>query len=144
MPWEARAPVCAINTVKISLLVLSSPHASQSSDTAWHYAQAAVRAGHELYRVFFYHEGVYLGSRLNVSAQDEVDRVQRWADLAESSGAELVLCVASALKRGVLDDTEAKRYERGSDNIHPGFVIAGLGQLVDAGVHSDRLLTFGG
>ncbi|MCZ6831434.1 MAG: sulfurtransferase complex subunit TusD [Gammaproteobacteria bacterium] len=130
--------------MKISLLVLASPYASQSADTAWHYAQAAAHAGHELYRVFFYHEAVYHGSRLSVPAQDEIDRVQRWAELAERSGAELVLCVASALKRGILDDTEANRYERGAHSIHPAFVIAGLGQLVDASVHSDRLLTFGG
>lgn len=103
-----------------------------------------MRAGHELYRVFFYHEGVYHGSQLNVTPQDEIDRVQRWAELADQSGVELVLCVASALQRGVLDATEASRYERSAHNIHPAFVIAGLGQLVDAGIHSDRLLTFGG
>jgi tRNA 2-thiouridine synthesizing protein D len=130
--------------MKISLLVLASPHAGQSADTAWHYAEAAVRAGHELYRVFFYHEGVYQGSGLSIAAQDEVDRVQRWAELADQSGAELVLCVASALQRGILDATEADRYERSAHSMHPAFVIAGLGQLVDAGVHSDRLLTFGG
>jgi len=129
--------------VKISLLVLASPYASQSADTAWHYAQAAVRAGHELYRVFFYHEAVYHGSGLTVPAQDEVNRVQRWAALAEDSGAELVLCIASGLKRGILDDTEAERHERGAHNIHPAFVLAGLGQLVDASAHCDRLLTFG-
>ena len=129
--------------MKISLLVLASPYASQSADSAWHYAQAAFEAGHELYRVFFYHEAVHHGSRLSVPPQDEIDRVQRWAALAEASGAELVLCVASALRRGMLDETEAERFERGAHNMHPAFVIAGLGQLVDAGVHSDRLLTFG-
>jgi tRNA 2-thiouridine synthesizing protein D len=129
--------------VKISLLVLASPFASESADTAWHYACAAVDAGHQLHRVFFYHEGVYNGSCLNVSPQDEVDRVERWARLREKSGAELLLCVASALKRGVLDSTEADRYDRAAANMHPAFVIAGLGQLVDASIHCDRLLTFG-
>ena len=129
--------------MKISLLVLAAPYASQSADTAWNYASAAVEAGHELHRVFFYHEGVYNGTSLGISPQDEVDRVERWARLGEKSGAELILCVASALKRGVLDNTEADRYERAAANMHPAFIISGLGQLVDASIQSDRLLTFG-
>jgi tRNA 2-thiouridine synthesizing protein D len=129
--------------MKFSLLVLSSPWSAQSSDSAWHFARAVLAQGHDLYRVFFYHEGIYQGSSLSVAPQDEVDRVQRWADLAETHDTDLVLCIASAVKRGLLDATEAQRHERSAANIHPAFTLSGLGQLIDASAVSDRLLTFG-
>jgi tRNA 2-thiouridine synthesizing protein D len=132
-----------LSTMKYSLLILSSPQAGQSSDSAWRFADALVSTGHELYRVFFYHEGVYHGNELAVAPQGAVDPLQRWADLAERSGAELVLCIASAVKRGVLEKSEAKRHEKSAANMHPAFIVSGLGQLVDASACCDRLVTFG-
>ena len=130
--------------MKFSLLVLSAPHASEAGDTAWQFARAALDAGHELYRVFFYQDGSYQGNALAVSPQDEVDRVGRWAALAEEHGVNLVLCIASAVKRGMLDSGEADRHERDAASVHPAFELSGLGQLVDAHIESDRLITFGG
>ena len=129
--------------MKYALLVLSSPHGGQSGDTAWHFADAAIAAGHSLHQVFFYHEAIYQGNQLTVPPQDDINRVERWASLAQSHNVELILCVSSALKRGVVDATEADRYELGSSNAHPAFSLAGLGQLVDASSSCDRLLTFG-
>ncbi len=129
--------------MNFSLLVLSSPYSTQGGETAWQFASAAVDGGHSIYRVFFYYEGAYHGNQLSVAPQDEVDRVQRWAQFAEQHKVDLVLCVASSVKRGMLDDSEALRHERASASIHPAFELSGLGQLVDAGIKSDRLVTFG-
>ncbi|MDJ0879066.1 MAG: sulfurtransferase complex subunit TusD [Halieaceae bacterium] len=129
--------------MKFSILVLSSPGASQSGDSALAFARAVVEAGHELYRVFFYHEGVQHGDSLAVPAQDELDRQSAWAALSEQHGADLVLCIASAVRRGVLDGGEAERHERSAVSAHPAFELSGLGQLVDAHINSDRLVTFG-
>ena len=130
--------------MKFSLLVLGSPWSGQSGDSAWRFARALLDEGHELYRVFFYLDAVHAGSQLAVAPQGQTDPVARWAELASGSGAELALCVASAVKRGMLDNAEAERHERGAANVHPAFTLAGLGQLVDANIHSDRLVTFGG
>jgi len=70
--------------------------------------------------------------------------MQPWVELAEHHAVELVLCISSALKRGMLDRAEAVRHEKPGPTIHPAFNIGGLGQLVDASAHSDRLITFGG
>jgi tRNA 2-thiouridine synthesizing protein D len=129
--------------MNFSLLILSSPHSAQAGDSAWQFANAAVAEGHSVYRVFFYHEGVYHGSELGISPQDEKDRVLRWVDFSTQHDAELVLCISSALRRGLLDASEAERHDKHASSIHPAFVLSGLGQLVDASVHSDRLLTFG-
>jgi tRNA 2-thiouridine synthesizing protein D len=129
--------------MRFSILVLNSPTAAQAGDSAWAFAQAAVDAGHELYRVFFYDEGVAHGNMLATPAQDDVDRQARWAGLAREQGTDLVLCIASAVKRGVLDSGEAERHEKPAANAHPAFELSGLGQLVDAHINSDRLVTFG-
>ncbi len=129
--------------MRFSILVLNAPSSGQAGDSAWAFARAVVDAGHELYRVFFYHEGVGHGDRLATPAQDEVDRQARWASLAEETGTDLVLCIASAVKRGVLDAGEASRHEKTAASAHPAFELSGLGQLVDAHMQSDRLVTFG-
>jgi tRNA 2-thiouridine synthesizing protein D len=130
--------------MKFSLLVLNSPHASQAGDSAWQFARAAVAEGHSVYRVFFYHEGVYHGSELGVCPQDEQNRVLRWAEFAYSNDTSLVLCISSAVKRGLLDASEANRHDKLATSMHPAFALAGLGELIDASAHSDRLLSFGG
>ena len=55
-----------------------------------------------------------------------------------------MLCVAAAQRRGILDADEAKRNGKDGDNIAPGFRISGLGQLIEAGIQSDRVVVFGG
>ena len=129
--------------MKISLLVLGSPLAGSSADSAYHYADAALRAGHEIPGIFFYHEGVYHGNAFSAPAQDETDRVERWVELSRRGPSELVLCVASALRRGILDQAESSRRSRAAGNMHPAFTLAGLGLLVAAAGECDRLLTFG-
>ncbi|MFT7257908.1 MAG: tRNA 2-thiouridine synthesizing protein D, partial [Candidatus Azotimanducaceae bacterium] len=56
---------------------------------------------------------------------------------------ELIVCVASALRRGMLDETEAKRYDKTASNLDPQFTISGLGQLIDGALTADRTMTFG-
>ena len=127
-----------------SLLVLSSPHCGQSARSAVLFAEALLRRGHHIERVFFMDEGSFAGSANRVSPQDEPDPMLLWAELGQQHNLDLVLCVSSAIRRGLLDETEANRYEKKAATIHPAFVISGLGQLVDAAAKSDRLITFGG
>jgi tRNA 2-thiouridine synthesizing protein D len=67
-----------------------------------------------------------------------------WAELAQQHDLDLVICVSSALKHGMLDQVEANRRRLPSPTIHSQFTVSGLGQLVDACAQSDRLITFGG
>ena len=64
--------------------------------------------------------------------------------VAAQHSLDLVVCVAAAQRRGIVDADEAKRHGKDADNIAPGFRISGLGQLIEAAVESDRLVTFGG
>lgn len=129
--------------MKFGILVNEGPYQHQASDSAYQFAQAVLTAGHEVYRVFFYHDGVNNGTRLTVPPQDDRNVVDRWSELAEKHDLDLVLCVAAAQRRGLLDADEAQRHGKDADNIAPGFRISGLGQLIEAAIQSDRLVTFG-
>ena len=127
-----------------ALLVLSSSATGHGARTAVRFAHSAIARGHTIGRVFFLDDGVANGSQTAVFPQDEADRLQPWTELAEQHDVELVLCISSALKRGMLDAAEAERYEQPGPGAHPAFIVAGLGQLIDAAASADRLLTFGG
>ena len=129
--------------MKFVLAVYAAPLNSQASQTALNFAAALLREKHQIYRVFFYREGVYTANHSNWVPQDQQDLCQAWQLLASKQDLDLVVCIASALRRGVFDQTEARRYQKGSPNLAPGFRIGGLGELIDAAVHADRLISFG-
>ena len=124
-------------------MVSEGPYTHQASDTAFNFTRAALEAGHEIFRIFFYHDGVNNGTRMTIPPQDDRHVVNRWSELAEQHGLDMVVCVAAAQRRGILDADAAKRNGKDGDNIAPGFRISGLGQLIEAGIEADRLLVFG-
>lgn len=126
-----------------SIMVNEGPYTHQASDTAYNFAKAALDAGHEIFRVFFYHDGVNNGTRLTTPPQDDRNVVNLWSELARGHELDLVVCVAAAQRRGIVDADEAKRNGKDGDNIADGFRISGLGQLIEAGIKSDRLMEFG-
>lgn len=129
--------------MKFTLVVLAAPYSDQSVGTALRFATAALRQGHEIYRVFFYHNAVNVSNALITPPQDEQHLPQQWQQLATKHSIDMVTCIASALKRGVIDSTEADRYDKANDNLLPGFELSGLGQLVEANALSDRIVSFG-
>ena len=129
--------------MKFSIMVSEGPYTHQASDTAYQFTRAALDQGHEIFRVFFYHDGVNNGTRFTTPPQDDRHIVKRWSELAEAHGLDLVVCIAAAQRRGIVDPGEAKRQGKDGDNIAPGFRISGLGQLIEAGIQADRLLVFG-
>jgi tRNA 2-thiouridine synthesizing protein D len=104
---------------------------------------AALLQGHSVHRVFFYQDGVHNATNLAAPPQDEFNLQEAWQRLANDHKLDLVVCVAAALRRGILDEAEAKRYDKPSHNLASEFTISGLGQLVEAAVVSDRLISFG-
>lgn len=129
--------------MKFGILVNEGPYQHQASDSAYLFAKAALAKGHEVFRVFFYHDGVNNASRLTVPPADDRHIVNRWSALGQEHNLDLVVCIAAAQRRGLLDDNEAKRQGKDASNIAPAFRISGLGQLVEAGIQCDRLVTFG-
>jgi tRNA 2-thiouridine synthesizing protein D len=129
--------------MKFAVMVNEGPYQHQSSDSAYNFVKAALDKGHEIYRVFFYHDGVNNATRLTIPPQDDRNVVERWSALAKEHNLDLVVCVAAAQRRGLLDENEAKRNGKNADNIAEGFRISGLGQLIEAGIQAERLVVFG-
>lgn len=130
--------------MRYALLVLDAPDSRAAAGTALRFAHAAAARGHGVTRVFFYGDGVLAGSALAVPPQDERDWRADWREFARANGTELVVCIAAALRRGLLDEGERDRYGKPAANLDPAFTLAGLGQLAEAALDCDRLLTFGG
>ena len=129
--------------MKFGILVNEGPYQHQASDTAYNFVKSALEKGHEIYRVFFYHDGVNNGTRLTSPPQDDRNVVDRWSALAKENDLDMVICVAAAQRRGIVDQGEMERNGKDANNIAEGFRISGLGQLVEAGIQSDRLVVFG-
>ena len=129
--------------MKLAIQINEGPYTHQASDTAYHFTKAALAKGHEIFRVFFYHDGVNNATRLTTPPQDDRNIVARWSKLAEEHKLDMVVCVAAAQRRGIVDEGEMKRNGKDATNLAPGFRISGLGQLIEAGIQADRLVTFG-
>ena len=128
--------------MKFSIVINGAPWSSPAALSSLQFAEAVIASGHEIYRLFFYQDGVCNGSVYCVPPQDEEDIPGRWQTLVEQHDIDAVVCSASALKRGILDKSEADRYDKDGDNLRAGFSVSGLGQYIDAVQHSDRVISF--
>ena len=118
--------------MKFGVLINEGPFTHQASDSAYRFTAAALAKGHEIYRVFFYNDGVYNSNKLSEPQSDDRNLVALWSQLGKDHDIDLVVCVAAALRRGIKDEV-----------LKDGFRISGLGQLVEAGIQADRLVVFG-
>jgi tRNA 2-thiouridine synthesizing protein D len=79
---------------------------------------------------------------LTSPASDEFDLVRAWQRLHEQHQVGLHICVAAALRRGVVDETEASQQGLPCANLQPGFTLSGLGTLAEAALTCDRVVQF--
>jgi tRNA 2-thiouridine synthesizing protein D len=129
--------------MKFSILITSAPYSTQAPHTAWRFAKAALENGHSIHRIFLHGDGVLCASQLHTSPQDEININQLWNDLAIQYPLDIVVCITSALKRGILSASEADRHNKAQFNLSVSMELSGLGQLIDAINASDRVITFG-
>lgn len=118
--------------MKLGVMVNEGPFTHQASDSAYQFVKAALAKGHRVPRVFFYYDGVNNANRLSEPQTDDRNLVRLWGALGREHGVDLVVCIAAGLRRGLKEDILA-----------PGFRISGLGQLIEAGIATDRLVVFG-
>ncbi len=130
--------------MKFAIQVNSSPYQSQASATAYQFVETALRKGHQVVRVFFYHEGIYNGLHDAASADDDWSIARCWSALAKDHDIDLVLCISAAQQRGLPVAETAGHTGKAESNVAEGFHLAGLGQWVDAIITADRVVSFGG
>jgi tRNA 2-thiouridine synthesizing protein D len=118
--------------VKIGILLKQGPYNHQASDTAYKFAEAAIRKGHTVEAVFLYNDGVINATKLMDPPRDDRNIAERWSELNRRHGVEILACVAASKRRGINEDVMIK-----------GSSICGLGKLTELALRSDRLVTFG-
>ncbi|GAB3215254.1 sulfurtransferase complex subunit TusD [Pseudaeromonas pectinilytica] len=128
--------------LSFALLVCGAPYGTESAAQAYLFARELIVQGHTLKKVFFYQEGVLNANFLTSPASDEQNLVAAWVSLAREHAVELDVCVAAALRRGVLDGDEAHSAGLSVANVEAPFVLSGLGQLAEAALGVDRLVQF--
>ncbi|HJM83475.1 MAG TPA: sulfurtransferase complex subunit TusD [Nitrospinota bacterium] len=118
--------------MKFAIQVLEGPYTHQASDSAYSFVKAALDKGHEIVRIFFYHDGVINVTDKADPPQDDRNIYNQWAELGKEKKIDIVACIAASKRRGIVDS-----------NIVEGTRISGLGQLTDMAIEADRLVTFG-
>lgn len=127
-----------------TLVITGAPYSSQAPQTALSFARAAIASGHRIDRVFLYGDGVHLASNLSAPPSDERHWAAEWAAFLQQHDIPGVACIASALRRGVVNESEQGRYQLPAHNLRAPFVIAGLGEWVESGMTSSRVVYFHG
>ncbi|VXD00838.1 methylsulfur transfer protein [Pseudomonas sp. 8Z] len=129
--------------MKFAIALFAPPHAP-AARRALRFAEATIAGGHEIVRLFFYQDGVHSAASNVVTPQDELDLPLAWRNFINANQLDAVVCIAAALRRGLLNDQEAQRYGRPGANLHAPWELSGLGQLHEAAQQADRLVCFGG
>jgi tRNA 2-thiouridine synthesizing protein D len=127
---------------KFIVQVNGPAYGSTASFRALKFCQAAVFAGHQIVKVFFYQDGVYNSNALNCPASDEVNLQQMWLTFSQDNHTPVINCVSAALRRGVLSEQDALENAKAHWNSNDVFVMGGLGELVSGIEHADRLVCF--
>lgn len=129
--------------MKFAVQVNASPYHSNAGYTAYQFITEALAQGHEILRVFFYHDGVYQAFKYATPPDDELQFAAQWSELARRYQLDLVVCISAAQRRGLLHTDEAHRQGKKDDDLAEGFRISGLGQLLEATLLADRFIVFG-
>ena len=126
-----------------SLFITGSPTASRACHTALDFAEALLSDGaHQIHGVFFYEEAVAIANALAMPPRDECNIRNEWVAFAKQHSVPLYMCIAAALRRGELNEAEAKRHEVANHNLAEGFLLEGLGSLISLTSESDRMMRF--
>lgn len=125
-----------------SLLLTQAPSSNVSHFLALDFAKALLQQGHKLERVFFYQDAVYVGLNGQTPIQGQSSLMQLWLSLSHEYGFPLQLCIANAIRRGLVDAKEQERYQLPAQTVAVGFDLTGLGELAEACQENDRVIQF--
>ena len=128
--------------MKFSLLITSSPFETTLHESALRFAKAALADGHTIQRIFFYKDAVLAANAMTTPPQGQTSAFQDWQDFSKQTGVTLHACIANSLRRGIVDSTEAERYQLTGSNLGSAFSLVGLGEMTEVMSDSDKLVQF--
>ncbi len=126
--------------LRYTLILTHSPSQLESNLTAQTLVAEIIAAGDSVDRIFFYQDACFVGLESQVPGQGLETGFLGWQQLNEEYQVPLQICIANGLRRGVLNEAEAQRYQA-SPTLHSSFTLVGLGELAEANQQSDRIIT---
>ena len=81
--------------MNIGILLKEGPYNHQASDTAYNFAEAAIKRGHRIDAVFLYNDGVLNVSKLMDPPQDDRNISSRWTVFSQKYGVKIFACVVA-------------------------------------------------
>jgi tRNA 2-thiouridine synthesizing protein D len=125
------------------LFVQGSPYSTQACHSAYRFCQhLANETDHQIDGVFFYQDSVLIANRLTQIPRDEVNIQQQWQQLAQQHAFPLFVCIAAAVRRGIISESEKVRYEVNHGTLADDFQLEGLGSFTQLITTSDKTITF--
>lgn len=129
--------------MRYALLITGSPYQSKACHSALRFLKAALKnPDHILQGVFFYEDAVLIGNKLAQPPRDELSLTASWRAIAKEHNIPLSLCIAASVRRGVINETESKRYELEESSLADGFQLEGLGTLVELMNTTHKVIQF--
>ena len=135
----------------IAFMVTTPPH-NNNTATAITIVEAALKnSSVDVLGVFFYQDGVLNASNTLSMPNDELQAIKAWQRLVDTYKVPLHLCVTAGEKRGLSDEiepgiesddkaTNTTQSQPLETNISKNFTVAGLGELVELTVQTDRFI----
>lgn len=114
--------------MKFLVTLSDAPYQSSLCQTALDFCYGLVKDGHEIARLFLYHDATYLALPMEVPA-GEFNPHQAWLAFAQEHNIKLECCVAASQRRGISEVAEP-------------FEISGLVNLAEAQLTADRVMQF--
>jgi len=109
-------------------VIVSHDHLTNVNDSLA-LVQALINERHTINTVFFLFNGAYTANAFIDMPTDEPNISQLWSELALTHQIRLVVCSASAARRGIC-----------VTNLAPGFNLGSIGELVASCDESERVL----
>ncbi|TYL47397.1 sulfurtransferase complex subunit TusD [Marinomonas sp. IMCC 4694] len=126
-----------------TLLITGSPYHSKACHSALRFVNAAVSMSPDSIKgVFFYEDAVLIGNALAQPPRDEIHLTKAWQEIAVQHNIPLYLCIAAAVRRGVISESESQRYGLNQSSLAEHFQLEGLGTLVDLMNTTHKLIQF--
>ncbi|PVX42687.1 tRNA 2-thiouridine synthesizing protein D [Pasteurella langaaensis DSM 22999] len=121
------------------IAVKNSVYGAQGAFSAYQLAQEIVERGHEISQIFFWQDGVSNANDFVHPANDEFNLVKAWQEFSQQYNIPLHLCISASQRRGIVDNLTALLPSQ--RNLADYFVLAGLGEFMQATLEADRVVT---
>jgi len=129
--------------MQYTLLITGSPYQSKACHTALRFIKAATSKYPNCIKgVFFYEDAVLIGNQTAQPPRDQINIVKAWQEVGKQRNVPLYLCIAAAVRRGIISESESHRYELGQHTLAEQFQLEGLGTLVDLMNTTNKVIQF--